>query len=778
MIDVINKISVKDTIFNSSTLNYMKAVKLKFGPEDVYFSINMQKYNIGVVADWDSARDFSTETVYNKNSLGGHNFWMCDKNWKDRLYSDVIIQFKPMFIINGLEHRGGWKYVLNYLNDNDFYNNNSKIYFYDVIENYFMFSDKHVIGRKWAGVLHCTPIAPPYLDIVNIQNLFSKKKFLDSLQDCIFILTLSTYIMNYLKKEFLKLNIYVDVFMIKHPVVSDNIIQFNLKNYIKNSNKYLIQIGQQLRKMTSIFLINPINNYKKLWLSGTKNFEKCKYLLNEEIKYLNIRDIEIDTILFYYTETFKEYDELLSKNIVFIELFDAAANNTVLECIIRNTPIIVNKLEGVVEYLGENYPLYFNNLDDIKNLVTTQKIIEGYYYLKNMNKEDLHVEYFVKNIITNATRLNKSILTDFKPDQKLFCAHTPYGLGLGGGEKFILDIARYFIMFKNTYVIIFTNENQDIIEKTIEKILHKNFISLIKVLPENEIKNWVGKIDYFFSMCNTKLPIIEGMANKIENNIFHCQFPFDLNLNYEKNTLSAYKNIIVNSDYTKYFYLKFTNKYITNQNTNIIYPICFDKINIYESYNKEPNSFVMIGRIFSYNPNANNKNFDIALKYFEKIETIGGDYKLYIIGQNYSNSFLDYLKSFNCKNVEFHINASEQDKKNILSKSQYIINMVGINRSLDYECYAYEHFGISILEGINYCCIPISINGGFPSCYITHEISGLIFYSEKDFYDIIYNIIINKKSHHFNYDYYDKFLEKFTLESYNNSLDELFINIY
>ena len=40
-------------------------------------------------------------------------------------------------------------------------------------------------------------------------------------------------------------------------------------------------------------------------------------------------------------------------------------------------------------------------------------------------------------------------------------------------------------MFKNTYVKIFTNENQDIIEKTIEKILHKNFISLIKVLPEN-----------------------------------------------------------------------------------------------------------------------------------------------------------------------------------------------------------------------------------------------------------------------------------------------------
>ena len=63
-----------------------------------------------------------------------------------------------------------------------------------------------------------------------------------------------------------------------------------------------------------------------------------------------------------YTNTFKEYDQLLEKNIVFIELIDASANNTILECIVRNTPIIVNKIEPVVEYLGDDYPLYFENL--------------------------------------------------------------------------------------------------------------------------------------------------------------------------------------------------------------------------------------------------------------------------------------------------------------------------------------------------------------------------------------------------------------------------------
>jgi uncharacterized Fe-S cluster-containing protein len=90
--------------------------------------------------------------------------------------------------------------------------------------------------------------------------------------------------------------------------------------------------------MSSIFLVNEITNYKKLWLSGTKNFEKCKYLLNEEIKYLNIRDIKIDTITFYYTETFKEYDELLVK-------FKQAENNVAAYEELDNIQQELKKLE-------------------------------------------------------------------------------------------------------------------------------------------------------------------------------------------------------------------------------------------------------------------------------------------------------------------------------------------------------------------------------------------------------------------------------------------------
>ena len=57
----------------------------------------------------------------------------------------------------------------------------------------------------------------------------------------------------------------------------------------------------------------------------------------------------------------QKYDELLCENIVFINLVDASTVNTIIECIIRNTPIIVNRHPAAVELLGQNYPLFFEN---------------------------------------------------------------------------------------------------------------------------------------------------------------------------------------------------------------------------------------------------------------------------------------------------------------------------------------------------------------------------------------------------------------------------------
>ena len=134
-------------------------------------------------------------------------------------------------------------------------------------------------------------------------------------------------------------------------------------------------------------------------MTGTKNIIKMKTLLNLELKTYNIpvKNIKISDVHMKYTDTFEEYDELLTKNVVFIELFDASANNTVLECIVRGTPIIINNVGGIYEYLGKNYPLYFENLEDIDSLLTYDKIFNAYHYMKTL--KILSMSDFCKQII-------------------------------------------------------------------------------------------------------------------------------------------------------------------------------------------------------------------------------------------------------------------------------------------------------------------------------------------------------------------------------------------
>jgi hypothetical protein len=82
MLEVIKNHKLKDLVIESSTINYMKFANLKDPPEDVYFSKNMQENYIGDVADWDTAYEFSSETIFNPNSFAGHKFWISTNKLK------------------------------------------------------------------------------------------------------------------------------------------------------------------------------------------------------------------------------------------------------------------------------------------------------------------------------------------------------------------------------------------------------------------------------------------------------------------------------------------------------------------------------------------------------------------------------------------------------------------------------------------------------------------------------------------------------------------------
>ncbi len=95
-----------------------------------------------------------------------------------------------------------------------------------------------------------------------------------------------------------------------------------------------------------------------------------------------------------------DYDTLLSKNIVFLKLFDASAVNTIIECIVRNTPVLVNRLPATEEYLGRDYPFFYNTLiEAAEKAIAVQAIYKTTVYLSKKDKRPFEGATFMETLL-------------------------------------------------------------------------------------------------------------------------------------------------------------------------------------------------------------------------------------------------------------------------------------------------------------------------------------------------------------------------------------------
>jgi len=96
----------------------------------------------------------------------------------------------------------------------------------------------------------------------------------------------------------------------------------------------------------------------------------------------------------------QEYDSLLSSSVVLCLLYATAANNVVIECIARGTPILINPLPSVIEYLGEDYPLYVKDIYEAETLLKKENKIKAasHYLLKRQKYIDLSFQGWLEKI--------------------------------------------------------------------------------------------------------------------------------------------------------------------------------------------------------------------------------------------------------------------------------------------------------------------------------------------------------------------------------------------
>jgi tetratricopeptide (TPR) repeat protein len=284
----------------------------------------------------------------------------------------------------------------------------------EVFEKFATLVDKGVVPyqQPWVGFMHNPQSMPLWFNYHqrSPQKLCEKAVWQASLPYCLGLFALSNYHAEWLREQTGK-----PVSVLTHPTeIPDK--QFNFQLFIANPQKKIVQIGWWLRKLNSIYQLPLAQNnalgYTKLRIGSFFGLDEPSFenLLKLEAK---IYKQEVDPI--YKSNTIiinhisnDEYDDLLSMNIGFVDLYDSSANNAIVECIARATPLLINPLPAVQEYLGEEYPMYFQTLEEAANkALDLDLIMKTHQYLKHCEtRQKLSGVYFANNFINSEVYKN------------------------------------------------------------------------------------------------------------------------------------------------------------------------------------------------------------------------------------------------------------------------------------------------------------------------------------------------------------------------------------
>lgn len=303
-------------------------------------------------------------------------------------------------------HRCGWNYAIQALQP---LHSDRGILFDGYLENSFVWKAyqpgqvKVPYNQPWVGFLHNPPHMPEWFAYEQSpQRLLKQADWQRSMEYCVGLFCLSEYHARWLREC-----TSVPVSALIHPTEL-SVAQFSFDRFVENANKKIVHVGWWLRKLNAIYQL-PIARdnalgYRKVKLAPKSSADSMAYIAAMEesekaTEELTFREEWVSNT--YEVDRLKdeEYDRLLCENVVFVDLYDSSANNVVIECIARATPLLVNPLPAVMEYLGEDYPLYFDTLAEAaKKAMDVALIGSAHRYLKTCEvREKLSAEYFCRS---------------------------------------------------------------------------------------------------------------------------------------------------------------------------------------------------------------------------------------------------------------------------------------------------------------------------------------------------------------------------------------------
>jgi hypothetical protein len=288
-------------------------------------------------------------------------------------------------------HRSGWPFVIQALKS---YTSTDGILLDDFVERTF----QQTIAPKawaepWIGVFHHPPHLPAWFDhSAVLDHIIDTLPFQKSIPHLKGAIALSQYLADWLECRF-----DIPTIALKHPTEIPD-LQWNVEKFMSNLGLNVVQVGWYLRNYRAIYQLKVPHGFRKMHLLQNEPWVLEAAKRTDQHSPFKHR-VEFGQTQVVHRLENSQYDELLCRSVVFLELFDTSANNAVIESIVRNVPIIVNRHPATEEYLGADYPLFYDGIDQVHDLLDFDTIVNAHEYLKAMDKTEYSNQIFSDKLL-------------------------------------------------------------------------------------------------------------------------------------------------------------------------------------------------------------------------------------------------------------------------------------------------------------------------------------------------------------------------------------------
>ena len=273
-------------------------------------------------------------------------------------------------------HVSGWQWILDSMTCLHHPNGVNFVSYMDELV------DRKILHNKFIGFLHHAPIHPSHERYDHRKGLkftLESDCWRQNESKCLGVFTLCDYTKDYISSQ-----TTIPVCSLKYPLRLLN-REFNFESFMSNRNKKLIFIGAFLR---DFHIFEKVDSPFDKIILQLKLVNGCTAVTRERVMFDDVKILP-----FLSSAVYQDY---LSKNIVYLKYHDVAASNTIVECMAMNTPVIVNRLPAIEEYLGKDYPLFYNTLEESNELLHSfDRLKEGHLYLKKLDKQPFSIECFL-----------------------------------------------------------------------------------------------------------------------------------------------------------------------------------------------------------------------------------------------------------------------------------------------------------------------------------------------------------------------------------------------